>query len=594
MATYYVSTSGDNGNSGLDQDHPWQTLAWAESHATAAGDIIALKKGDDWSSTAAFRISHGGNVGNPITWDGSLWGTGSNAIISSSGNRSGNNNSIVCISHCQNVDFQNIIVDGNDYTCFGITIGGSPWDAPDNEQDNETNIHIHNCTLLDIGCASSSYSNAIMVRNWFTDIYSIEITGCTINGVRNNAIAIYGWVLGLDPGGSYHCTHDIYIANNNITNWGEIGNPGAGIVVFVDVDGGIIEHNVITQGTTTPDDGIQFSSEGTHYARDIDVRYNKVWMTTKPAFVMDNANYAEVDIYYNIFYADSSTAAKLIVFGGSNNYDSGDFDFYNNTCIVSGNGTVVTLPHQAPAGMVDLKNNIFYSGDTGSEVLVYAAEDSDAIAHSYNLYHRTLGGDPVFINNNGSYYYRSTITTWEPTCQEGDPLFTTEFTNLHLQVGSPCISAGVEISSIPYLDYDETTVVDPREIGAYELASSGSSLLTGLLSAWKLDEVSGQALDSHGNIDSTSISVTYDANGKIGRCFTFNGSSNYVNFGDVLHLVSHLTISCWFKTTDVSSNYQGLVTNYDGDYDLGYDICYVGIVRITQYQLGKHLVLQGD
>ena len=60
-------------------------MRYAEAHATAAGDIIALKKGDVWSSTKAVAIKHSGSAGNPIIWDGSLWGTGDNAIIISSG-----------------------------------------------------------------------------------------------------------------------------------------------------------------------------------------------------------------------------------------------------------------------------------------------------------------------------------------------------------------------------------------------------------------------------------------------------------------------------------------------------------------------------
>ena len=81
MATYYVSTSGSNGNTGLTQGDPWQTLEYAEDHATTAGDIIALKKGDTWTLDDGFEINHGGSTGTYITWDGSLWGTGAKAII---------------------------------------------------------------------------------------------------------------------------------------------------------------------------------------------------------------------------------------------------------------------------------------------------------------------------------------------------------------------------------------------------------------------------------------------------------------------------------------------------------------------------------
>ena len=93
--TYYVSTTGSDSNNGLSTTTPWQTIQYAESHATAPGDIIALKKGDVWASTIVLAITHGGAAGNPITWDGSLWGSGSNASIKSSGNRGDPDNAIV-------------------------------------------------------------------------------------------------------------------------------------------------------------------------------------------------------------------------------------------------------------------------------------------------------------------------------------------------------------------------------------------------------------------------------------------------------------------------------------------------------------------
>jgi len=61
--------------------------------------------------------------------------------------------------------FQNITVDGNDYYNGGIIIGGDPWTCPGNEQNNEANIHIHNCRILDIGNAATQYTNSIMIRN---------------------------------------------------------------------------------------------------------------------------------------------------------------------------------------------------------------------------------------------------------------------------------------------------------------------------------------------------------------------------------------------------------------------------------------------
>jgi len=70
--TYYVSTSGNDLSDGLTSSTPWKTLQHAEATATAPGSIIALKKGDVWSSAMALGITHGGTAGKSIVWDGAF------------------------------------------------------------------------------------------------------------------------------------------------------------------------------------------------------------------------------------------------------------------------------------------------------------------------------------------------------------------------------------------------------------------------------------------------------------------------------------------------------------------------------------------
>lgn len=78
-------------------------------------------------------------------------------------------------------------------------------------------------------------------------------------------------------------------------------------------------------------------------------------------------------------------------------------------------------------------------------------------------------------------------------------------------------------------------------------SSGGSSLLTGLVSYWKLDESSGNAADSYGSNTGTSSNITYYATGKINRCFSFNGSTSNVKVGDQtnLRLTTTGSISAW-------------------------------------------------
>ena len=101
--TYYVSTTGDNAKDGLTEGNAWETLVYAEANATTAGDIIALKKGNTWAIDNVLDINHSGTSANPIVWDGSLWGTGANAIIESSGHRETYNMAIVHFWDCRYV-----------------------------------------------------------------------------------------------------------------------------------------------------------------------------------------------------------------------------------------------------------------------------------------------------------------------------------------------------------------------------------------------------------------------------------------------------------------------------------------------------------
>ena len=110
-----------NANDGLTVTTPWQTVQYAEAHATNAGDIIELKRGDIRLTDIALGTHHGGISGNPITWDGALWGSGANAIIRSSADRPGSILSIVNIIGCSYVTFQNISVDGNNTFTFGLS-----------------------------------------------------------------------------------------------------------------------------------------------------------------------------------------------------------------------------------------------------------------------------------------------------------------------------------------------------------------------------------------------------------------------------------------------------------------------------------------
>ena len=66
--TYYVSTTGDNGDNGTHITTPWQTIKYAATKAKA-GDTVYIKQGNYRNEEVVIKNS--GTRGNPITFEGS-------------------------------------------------------------------------------------------------------------------------------------------------------------------------------------------------------------------------------------------------------------------------------------------------------------------------------------------------------------------------------------------------------------------------------------------------------------------------------------------------------------------------------------------
>jgi hypothetical protein len=103
---------------------------------------------------------------------------------------------------------------------------------------------------------------------------------------------------------------------------------------------------------------------------------------------------------------------------------------------------------------------------------------------------------------------------------------------------------------------------DPKFI-KFSTSSAVSSLLTGIVAYWKLNESSGTFASSVGTFPGSisGTGVTYDASGKLGRCITTAGTG-YITMGTstTLKPATALSVSAWFKTT--SSGYFTILSNY--------------------------------
>jgi hypothetical protein len=88
-----------------------------------------------------------------------------------------------------------------------------------------------------------------------------------------------------------------------------------------------------------------------------------------------------------------------------------------------------------------------------------------------------------------------------------------------------------------------------------------NNLLTNLQAYWKCEEASGTpAIDTHASYNSVSNNTT-SAIGKLNNSFEYNGSSQYVSFGDVLNFDWDIpfSFSAWVKR-DVSGTMHTIVS----------------------------------
>jgi uncharacterized repeat protein (TIGR02059 family) len=480
--TYYVSTSGNNANNGLTTSTPWQTLQYAESHATQPGDIIALKKGDVWASTTCLAIKHSGSSAYPITWDGSLWGTGENAVIKSSGNRSSGNDAIVNIIACSYVTFQNITVDGNNTQTYGLVIGGHSGFS-NNNQSNENNIIIDGCSILNIG-NGGDYRLGFLCQTWNSSMSNITIQNCTLDGSDDEQLSFYPGKT--QDGGSAYEISNILIKNNRLTNWGRRGaSTGYGMQINNKCTNAIIEYNTLIQGPNGKGDAFHLESNEQvigYMPTGVIVRYNQMTVSRSNEWcvIIQQGQAKTADFYQNLFIqgnnqTDADGGAIWIIVSSSPSYSGASLNFYNNTIYTTSGRSFQN--DCGSAGVSAFRNNIIYNAGTGSSNSCVIFNTSGSTVHSNNLFFRKAAGELLYVRDGNNSVNKSGVTGWESTGKNSDPLFyDLAALNFHLQTGSPASGSGITISGITN-DIEGTYVGNPPSMGCYE-AVSGTPQLT--------------------------------------------------------------------------------------------------------------------
>lgn len=97
--------------------------------------------------------------------------------------------------------------------------------------------------------------------------------------------------------------------------------------------------------------------------------------------------------------------------------------------------------------------------------------------------------------------------------------------------------------------------VPSSAVSKITLAEAPSSILTGLMAYWKLDETSGSTVeDIHSTNDGTiAAGVTVNQAGIIEKAYAFNGSTGNVDMGAACRPTTAISVGFWFNIADITS-----------------------------------------
>jgi hypothetical protein len=403
--TYFVDgVNGSDANAGNGQSNSaWKTIAKVNGYSFANGDSVLLKRGCTWNEQLV--IPRGGlHFGN--------YGSGSKPMLSLATNYGINFN-------------------GKD----SVTVDGIDENGAGRGFDFENTIGTHVVTVTNCTC----YNNPL--RGFDFGLYNdLQVT---------NAL--------LDHDSVFNCAVDEAFWFGNGT---EVAQYCYGSGNYVNFRIGIRAVNCKYLHCTAVNvlgECVNIEHED-GWNNPIGSVVSGCWLeggTSMPAIENRGTNSTFTD---NVIIGNNTTYISALreyqPFSGTT--------IYNNTIVANGSGCAIGVDNEVGT---TFKNNIVV-GVGGIELL-----ESDNATHDgtwisdYNDWQGTGG-----FQLGGTHY--STLAAFTAAVGgdshsiTSDPLFTSKYTNLHLQTNSACINAGTSVGLTT--DFDGNPTVSIPDIGAYE------------------------------------------------------------------------------------------------------------------------------
>lgn len=416
MAFYVDATAGNDANSGLTPAEAWQTIGKVNGETFLWGDRVLFKRGETWVGGAVeLRLTWSGAADYPITF--AAYGTGALPVLWM----------VFSPSAQSYIALQDLDCNVNG----GFAYAGQL----DLDHSALTNCTFRNATShglqLDSPCDTVTISGCEAYDNGDCGFY---LGTGTANCIVEDCVAH-------DNGVDTSADHGIYFRQgaDHIIRRNVCYNNAAGGIKLNESTDCIVERNYCYDNT----EGIILTGGG----GEPDALRN----------IIKN----------NICYSNTANGIQVLA----------DFDdgwIYHNTLVNNGGvGLGSQLYFQiAGADNTIVENNILHQDNAvGNDPLLRIVDTATRNANTFdnNLYYfRNGGADINYVDGVGWYTWAEWQAAGEdPNGLNADPLFVTDYTDLHLRFGSPCRNQGAVGTGVTD-DYDGVTRGSPPDIGAYE------------------------------------------------------------------------------------------------------------------------------
>lgn len=466
--TFYVdATGGSDANDGLTVSAAWQSLDRVNSPSVPSGATVLFKRGEAWRGQL---LPRSGTARHPTLYG--TWGTGAKPAILGSVNKSNKADWINGAGHWMDREDRNL---WRCATTFETDVGNLIFNGA-------TSVGFKKWLMKDLTAQGDYYYDRATKQ---LTLYSTANPGLVYRDIevalrrdivgQNNVSYVTYENLAL----KYGAAHGFGGTNNGfiIIRSCDISFIGGGDLFM---DGSNIRYG----------NGVEFWAN----ARDCLVEKCRIWEIYDTA--LTNQNTFEDVSQYNITYRNNviwnCAYASFECWTEAPSTIMANIRFENNTCANAGEGWGRQRPvangyhlefTRTPGKISDIyvRNNIFYRA-TGGLWLQHSSQKDAALTLDYNCWHQA-DGNMVYVEQLGKTGTQTPLSSFQVYSdkdvhsQAADPLFVNVGAHdYHLQPGSPCVDAGLDVGIADDCDDRPRPVGHGFDIGAYELQARTVSL----------------------------------------------------------------------------------------------------------------------